>query len=131
MSRKGDRIDRARARLSARAERTLSDLCTFYWPGTEAHDSRGELTTPDADPLEDVPCELQPLSNFERLSGGETTATATSKLKLPANADTLLIDGSYRGVIQARGVSPERSFDVTGQMASSADVWLILAVIVR
>lgn len=130
----GAQIDRQRVMLSAKAASVLPDVCTFSMPSAEeTRDAHGEVTTePVTDPdLESVPCELAALNAFERQAGGETTATATNKLKLPATEKTLAIDGSYTGVIQARGNAPEKAFEVTGGLTSSADVWVILAVIIK
>jgi hypothetical protein len=126
-------VDRSRVRMNAKATSVLPDLCNFYFLSTdETRDSRGEVTTPDADPLEDVSCKILNLSPYERLAGGEVGASANAKLQVPVNAQTALIDGTYRGTIQARGVVGEKEFTVTGPpLPASDDCWLYLAIIVK
>jgi hypothetical protein len=109
----------------------MPDLCTISGPGVETRDSFGEISTADASIATNVPCEYSALSVYERQSGGETAQTATHKLKLPATAETLAIGGSARGVIAARGASPEMSFEVTGRLDDSTGIFLWLAIVMR
>lgn len=128
MSRRGDSIDRARVRRESRAARDLPDLCTFVTGGAESRDDWGEVTTGSGTSLPNIPCEHLNLNAYERMTGGKTTEGATAKLQIPATPQTLLIDGTYSGVIAARGDAPAKAFQVTGQLTVSKDGWAYLAI---
>ena len=135
----GAAIDRARARVSAKASRILPDLCSFVGPppdvepGEEERDGDGYVVDGDEaiGGLSNVPCEYRALSVFERGIAGGTNQTATHRLKLPANANTLGISGTARGVIAARGLSRSLNFEVTGRLDGSTGVFLNLAIVLK
>jgi hypothetical protein len=126
----GDAYEFARAEISNIAAEILPDVCTFSKPESAGRHSYGYSTEGSPTTVPDIPCELQPLSAYEQLAGGQTTAGANGKLKVPANVTTLVINGGYTGTIAARGTSPAIEFTVVGPLRSSTDLWLFLAVTV-
>lgn len=133
-------VETARAAVNAVASEVLTDVCSFTRPGAEARNAYDETTTPDNPAIANVPCGYKALTAIEKLSGGRVTAVATHKLKLPANADTLVIDENYKGTIAARTAIveevevetvPAMKFEVTGRLDSSLDAFLYLAITLK
>lgn len=124
-------LERARAKLSTKADKFLPDLCTIYGPGTETRDAYGNVTTADTSLASSVPCKYEALSAFERSVGGSIAASSTHRLRMPANAVTLGIEENMRIVVAARGVVPALTFEVTGRLDASTDLMLSVAAVLR
>jgi len=129
MSELSEAIEEARSEVALAAADFMPDLCSFSKPNSvEVRDADGYVTTPEASALSNIPCKRSRLSAYERQSGGKTTEGATDKLQIPATAATMLVNGTYTGVIQARGIAPAIPFRVTGQLTESDDLFVCLAI---
>lgn len=127
----GEAIDEARAEISASASDFMPDVLTIVGPQTEVRDTDGYITTADSNIELDVPCSYEALTAFERQAGGQMTLSASHRIRMPANEDTLAIQPNQRLVVAARGVTPALTFDVTGRLDSSTSVFLEVAAILR
>lgn len=118
-------IELARTEFASAAPDFMPDLCDIYGPGTESHDSYGDLSTSSTAVYEEVPCEFSGLFGYERASLGISPSIAMLYLEVPA---TYTIQADYRVVIRARGSQPEITFQVIAPLKSSNELTTRVAV---
>jgi hypothetical protein len=130
-------IDRARARVAAKAHKFLPDVLTVYTPGAETRDGAGWETSEDktfevnGSEASEIPCSYSALSAFERSAGGTVTQSASHRLRMPINEFTLAIQPRHRLIVAERGEAPELTFEVTGRLDSSTSLFLEVAATLR
>ncbi|HEY0004528.1 MAG TPA: hypothetical protein VGB17_06925 [Pyrinomonadaceae bacterium] len=119
MSEYSDAIEEARAELAEVAADVLLDTCTHKRPPVPQPVGGGEEDEPETIE-EDVPCEAEPLSVFQRVVAQSINASATHKIKLPATKQLQPMDLL---IVAERGATPEQTFQVFGDITKPQDLW--------
>lgn len=124
----GDAIDLARAEVSAAASDFMPDVLTIISYGSVTEDAYGGTSASEST-VANIPCEVQDLSTFERLTQSGTASGATNRIKVPFNATTAGITARQRLTVAARGVVPERTYEVVGPpRTGSNEIFLLIDV---
>jgi hypothetical protein len=102
------------------------DVCTIYTPASGTPDDYGDVaeTETASDP---TGCAYKAANAYERAQATPSGAYVTHVIELPATEETLAIQTSARIVVDARGTTPEMTFQVTGRLDNSRSMKLRLA----
>jgi hypothetical protein len=119
-------IELGRSEVAAAAAEFLPDTCTIYTASSQTPDDFGDITDTDAT-SDSIPCSYDAINAYERSQAASFGAFATHTITLPATDVTLGITASSRIVVDARGTTPERTFQVTGRLDSAMSMLLRLA----
>jgi hypothetical protein len=125
MSKVGDAIDRARAKVNAKAApKALTDLCDISVLGliSDGHSGQTEGETPVAT---NIPCEVsQAAPGANTVIAGGVTYTGTHRLKFGWNSTTVGIVPKQLIRVHARGDESEMIFEQPVREKGSKSPWL-------
>jgi hypothetical protein len=126
MSRVGAAIDRARARVAAKASKILPDVCNLWGPTFVDGGSSGDSET-IAVIASDIPVGYRgSRANSQIVIGGEAYV-ASHQLQMPLTAVTTQITPKYFIKVQPRGETQELVFEKPVIVHSANDIFLTVA----
>lgn len=125
MSKVGDAIERARAKVATAATKFMPDVCVIYRPGEPVSDGEGGFTVKWEEIYSNVSCSYDALFGFERGEATGAKSVVNTYLELPA---TLVLTAKDKIVVEPRGENPELTFFVISTLPRAMDVLLTVYV---
>ncbi len=124
MSEVGAAYEEVQLALGAEAAQLMRFTCTLSTPGAPTNNGDGTFEPGEPTTISDVPCDVEPLSSYERMAGGAVTAGADYEIEFPvvhAGAQ-LFVPASATVVVNATSLIASVSFEVVGPLPSKS-IW--------